>query len=256
MLSITPIPAFNDNYIWLLKNNDKAVVVDPGDAVPVEKALLEMGLTLDAIIITHHHHDHTGGVKSLCDTFDVPVYGPHNSKFKGITVPLKSDDQIQLLGNSFKVKEVPGHTLDHICYFLEDSQAPAIFCGDSLFLAGCGRVFEGSMQQMLNAMEYFKQLPSETKVYCTHEYSLSNLAFARAVEPNNSAVQELIINCQKDRKKDKPTLPSTIKTERLINPFLRYTEPSVKNSAEQFCEQQLISDLAVFSTLRGWKDNF
>lgn len=256
MLTIFAIPAFNDNYIWMLKNDNEAVVVDPGDAAPVKKVLKEMGLTLSAILITHHHHDHTGGVNVLLDDSKVPVYGLKNSKFKGITHPLNNDDRLNILGKSIKIKEVPGHTLDHICYFLDDSSEPAIFCGDSLFLAGCGRVFEGSMQQMLDSMEYFKQLPSQTKVYCSHEYSLSNLAFAQAVEPTNSNIQQTISHCQKIRELEKPTLPSTIETERLINPFLRYDEQCVKQSAEQFSTQTLSSDLAVFTTLRGWKDNF
>ncbi len=256
MLTICAIPAFDDNYIWMLKFNNQAVVVDPGDATPVKAALKEMGVTLNAIIITHHHHDHTGGVKALLEDTKVPVYGPHNSKYKGVTHPLKDNDKIQLLGESFSIKEVPGHTLDHICYFLEDTNTPAIFCGDCLFLAGCGRVFEGSMQQMLDAMEYFKQLPSHTKVYCTHEYSLNNLAFAQAVEPDNSDIQQTIDECKITREKNKPTLPSTIEKERLINPFLRFEETCVKQSAEKFSTTTLTDNLAVFSTLRGWKDNF
>lgn len=256
MLSISPIPAFDDNYIWLLENNNQAVVVDPGDSEPVKQVLSAKGLNLQAIIITHHHADHTGGVNTLCESFDVPVYGPQNSKFKGVTHPLIDGEQITLLSQSFTVKAVPGHTLDHICFFLEDSKNPAIFCGDSLFLAGCGRVFEGTMEQMFAAMEYFNQLPSNTKVYCTHEYSLANLAFASAVEPTNAAIQQEVVNCQAKRANDQPTLPSSIETERLINPFLRYDEPSVKESAEQFSGRTLPNQLEIFSALRGWKDNF
>jgi hydroxyacylglutathione hydrolase len=256
MYQVTPISAFSDNYIWMLSDAEHAVVVDPGDAEPVIKALQDTGKKLAAILITHHHSDHTGGVDQLVKEYGVTVYGPENSKYKGITKPLNDGESIELFNTQFVVKAVPGHTLDHICYFNQQAQSSQIFCGDTLFLAGCGRVFEGSMQQMLTAMNYFKTLPLQTKVYCTHEYSLSNLAFAQAVEPNNLQIQETIYRCKELREKNIPTLPSTMDVELLINPFLRCEEPSVKEGVVGQSEKELNSDLAVFSALRNWKNNF
>ena len=188
MYQVTPIPAFDDNYIWMLHNSKQAVVVDPGDASVVVTALEKQGKTLSAILITHHHSDHTGGVDALVEQYKVPVYGPHNCNYQGITVPLKDADKIIVMGAEFEIKAIPGHTLDHICYFNNHSQQPQIFCGDTLFLAGCGRLFEGSMPQMLAAMEYFKTLPDETQVYCAHEYSLSNLVRLTVVQIDSMTI--------------------------------------------------------------------
>lgn len=256
MLSITPIPAFDDNYIWMLQAQNQVVIVDPGAAAPVQQILDDQKLELAAILITHHHHDHTGGVQALCAERDIPVYGPNNCKFSGISRPLADGDNFQLLGLSFDVKAVPGHTLDHICYFFEQEQQPAIFCGDSLFLAGCGRVFEGSMSQMLAAMNYFKGLPATTKIYCTHEYSMSNLAFASSVEPNNLEIQKHTQKCRALRDNSQPTLPSVIATELLINPFLRFDQSSVKAGITNYNNAAPVTDLETFTELRAWKDNF
>ncbi len=257
MLSVYPISAFDDNYIWTLQGADpeQVAVVDPGDAEPVLQYLKDNNKTLAAILITHHHGDHTGGVKQLQNALNVPVYGPADSPFKGITETLNDGDRIELLGHQFQVKAVPAHTLDHIAY-LQDDQHPQLFCGDTLFLAGCGRLFEGTAEQMLAAMNYFKSLPPETEVYCTHEYSLANLKFAQAVEPQNKAIQQALERCQSSRSAGQPTLPSSIADELTFNPYMRVTEPGVITSAERQAGQSLTTDVAVLATIREWKNRF
>jgi hydroxyacylglutathione hydrolase len=257
MLTVTPIPSFTDNYIWMLRNEkNQAVVVDPGDAQVIINALDQHQLNLAAILITHHHYDHTDGVKELREKYSIPVYGPTDSKFNGISEELNDGDSVEVLGHSFKIKSIPGHTLDHISYLYDDPSSPQIFCGDTLFLAGCGRVFEGTMEQMLSAMQYIKTLDKKTKVYCTHEYSLSNLAFAQTVEPDNIDIKDKIVQCQKLREQNLPTLPNTIENELLINPFLRCDVLSVKQQASVYATLPLDSELEVFSTIRQWKNVF
>lgn len=257
MFNVTPIPAFNDNYIWALTvpNSQAVAVVDPGDADVVNRYLKDNNLQLTAILVTHHHDDHTGGVNQLHLEHAAEVYGPANSPFEGISHKLANDDQIELMGQLLTIHAVPGHTLDHISYYLANT-TPQLFCGDTLFLAGCGRLFEGSPEQMHEAMEYFKSLPDTTEVYCTHEYSLANLAFAAAVEPTNPQITAAIARCTQQRKAGLPTLPSTIATEKQINPFLRYNETTVKQSAEQFAHSPLSSEIAIFASLRQWKNQF
>jgi len=257
MLNVTPICAFSDNYIWMLQNDKKqVVVVDPGDAQAVIQVLNEKKLDLCAILVTHYHNDHTGGVTALADKYSIPVYGPKDCPFPGITHSLGDGDCIEILNHQFNIKGLPGHTLDHISYLYEHPDSPQLFCGDTLFLAGCGRVFEGTMQQMLTAMHYFKTLPANTLVYCTHEYSLSNLAFAQAVEPGNSDIEQSIAQCSILREQNLPTLPSTLATEFLINPFLRCENSAVQRSATEHAQQTLNSELEVFSTIRVWKNSF
>ena len=257
MFNTTPISAFNDNYIWALISEDKqsVAVIDPGDAAPVEHFLQEQGLTLSAILVTHHHGDHTGGIKALMANRDIPVYGPASSPFSGITHKLTQDEKIELFGNTLEVTEVPGHTLDHISYYCA-GETPQVFCGDTLFLAGCGRIFEGSASQMYTAMQYYLSLPDNTEVYCTHEYSLNNLRFAAAVEPNNPAIAQSIRDCQTLRDQDKPTLPTSIGTEKLINPFLRSEHEAVTISATDFAGKPLPTPLDVFTAVRQWKNGF
>lgn len=257
MFNITAIPAFNDNYIWAISvpGRKDIAVVDPGDAAVVKRYLKANQLTLSAILITHHHQDHTGGVKQLAAYYDVTVYGPANSPFDGIQQQLHSGDSIELFDQTLLIQEVPGHTLDHICYFHADT-TPQLLCGDTLFLAGCGRLFEGSAAQMLDAMNYFKTLPDNTEIYCTHEYSLANLAFAAAVEPTNSAIQNSIRQCNNLRQQQTPTLPSTIGTERQINPFMRTTEANVCQAAESFSGSKTNSETEVFAAIREWKNQF
>lgn len=257
MLTATPLPAFTDNYIWMLtkENTTGMVVVDPGDADVVIQAIKTYHQPLAAILLTHHHPDHTGGVKQLSDLYSIPVYGPANSPFKGITHPLTDQMQINILGETLIVKEVPGHTLDHICYF-QSGDTPQLLCGDTLFLAGCGRLFEGTAEQMLNNMNYFKTLPTETNIYCTHEYSLANLDFATAVEPENTDIQRVKEKCRSLRTANKPTLPSTIAQELKINPFMRSEVPEVKAAAQDYTQTDINTELDTFTAIREWKNHF
>ncbi len=261
--TIEAIPAFNDNYIWMISDSTTkaAYAVDPGDATPVLSRLKERNLMLAGILITHHHFDHVGGIDALLAAldYDIPIYGPNNPNIKQITHPLHEGEQISLepLQLTFTVFEVPGHTLDHIAYYTDALQG-VLFCGDTLFSAGCGRLFEGTPQQMLESLNKFKQLPGHTNVYCTHEYTLANLAFAAAVEPNNQAIAETLSACTQKREANEPTLPSTIEKERAINPFLRTDQPTVRQQAQQ--QVSTLSDQAeeheVFAAIRTWKDQF
>ncbi|MDF2180844.1 hydroxyacylglutathione hydrolase [Neptuniibacter sp. CAU 1671] len=257
MFQVSPIPAFQDNYIWLIKSpeSQQVVVVDPGDAAPVEAYLKAHDLTLAAILITHHHPDHTGGVADLTAERTIPVYGPANSPFKGISRALRDGETINLFGHTLEIKATPGHTLDHICYFKPGTQ-PQLFCGDTLFLAGCGRLFEGTAEQMLDAMNYFQSLPEQTEVYCTHEYSLANLKFAAAVEPNNQAISTITAQCQALRSENQPTLPSHLITEQQINPFMRTAQDDVIAAAETFSGKTGLSQIEVLAAIREWKNQF
>jgi len=258
MFTVTPIPAFNDNYIWALTHEDSpglAVVVDPGDAAPVKAWLEQEQLKLASILITHHHNDHTGGACELAELFNAPVYGPEHSPFNGITHTLQQGQQIEVLGLTLSIQAVPGHTRDHISYF-QAEHTPQLFCGDTLFLAGCGRLFEGTARQMLDAMHYFASLPDATLVYCTHEYSLANLGFAAHVEPENTAIRDTRERCHQLRDAGKPTLPSTIALEKSINPFMRTAAPEVAAAAEQFSGNALDSEVEILAALREWKNQF
>lgn len=257
MLHAHPIPAFDDNYIWALRGHtpDQVVVVDPGDAEVVFSYLRNHDAQLAGILITHHHWDHTGGVEALTERFNVPVYGPANSPFSGITELLEDGSEIEVLDNRLQVRAVPGHTLDHIAY-LQPDQRPQLFCGDTLFLAGCGRLFEGTPQQMQAAMDYFASLPDETEVYCTHEYSIANLRFAQAVEPRNAAITTALERCTERRQDERPTLPSTIGAERQFNPYMRTREISVKSAAEQHSGRALSNEIEVLAAVREWKNHF
>ena len=253
--SITPINAFDDNYIWCLAKQQHAIVVDPGDAGPVLAHLLANNLNLTAILITHHHHDHTGGIEALQQTYpDVIIAGPSDSPYAGITQPLHDNDKLTVMDIDFDVMAIPGHTLDHVAYY--DATDGNLFCGDTLFLAGCGRVFEGTMEQMHTALQRLMSLPAQTTAYPTHEYSLANLAFAAAVEPDNQDIKVAIEQCQQQRANERPTLPTSLATEALINPFVRCHQPSVIVAANQRAEAQLTSQTEVFSTIRQWKNNF
>jgi hydroxyacylglutathione hydrolase len=260
-LVITPIPAFQDNYFWLLQRGGRAAVVDPGDAAPVTQALAQRGLALAAILVTHHHYDHIGGLPQLAQEFpDVPVYGPAAEKIRGVTQPLREGDRIEALGTAFTVMEVPGHTLGHIAYVAagpgSESGAGFVLCGDTLFSAGCGRLFEGTAQQLHRSLGRLAALPPETRVYCTHEYTLANLAFAAAVEPGRAELGEEIARVRALRERGQPSLPSTIARERRINPFLRGADPAVAAAAARQAGRPLASELEVFAALRQWKDGF
>jgi hydroxyacylglutathione hydrolase len=255
MLQISPIKAFDDNYIWALRNPDAAtaVAVDPGDETPLLEWLRENGLQLSAVLITHHHYDHVGGIPELSATFPgLRVYGPAGESIKGITDPLQEGDRPVIVGleADFHVFEVPGHTAGHIAYFGEG----ALFCGDTLFAAGCGRVFDGSIVQLAASLRQIAQLPTETKIYCAHEYTLDNLGFARWVEPQSEAVIQRIETEQEKRQKGEPTLPSNLQLELQTNPFLRTDQPSVVAIAERIAGKPLTDQAEVFKVIRQWKD--
>jgi hydroxyacylglutathione hydrolase len=258
MLNVIPIPAFNDNYIWCVSRADgnEAVVVDPGDATPVRKHLAAEGLTLAGIIITHHHFDHTGGIEGLLGGGPVPVWGPHNPGITAVTTRLAEGDEVEILGVGWRVLEVPGHTLDHIAFYSDATEPPTLFCGDTLFAGGCGRVFEGNPGMMLSSLDKLASLPPATRVYCAHEYTMANLAFAEAVEPDNAA---LIARKQRDaarRESDQPTVPSEIALELDTNPFLRCRQTSVATQMASLEGVDASDPVAVFAAVRGWKDRF
>jgi hydroxyacylglutathione hydrolase len=261
--SITPIAAFRDNYVWLISRGDQAVVVDPGDDVPVRRFLLAHHLRLRAILLTHHHADHVGGVLALveaCDPGTVVVYGPAGEAIAGVDRKLKEGDHIELpsIGMAFEVLDVPGHTRGHIAYVSvpRDGEAPWLFCGDTLFASGCGRLFEGTAAQMHASLGKLASLPGETRVYCAHEYTAANLRFARAVEPGNPELIAREHDVLATRSRNQPTLPSTIALERATNPFLRTDVPDVREAADRHAAGAGQSSLAAFTALRQWKDSY
>lgn len=258
MLTVTPIPAFNDNYIWLLQRPDtqRAVVVDPGQSEPVMTYLKKHGLTLEAILITHHHHDHIGGIEKLLAENKVPVYGPNNPAIPHIDTPLTGGDKISILGETFAVLEVPGHTLDHIAYISHNTSKPLLFCGDSLFSCGCGRLFEGSAEQMYASLQKYTLLAEDTVIYPTHEYTLANVDFALAVEPDNQQLYSYQVKCQQLRDTGQPTLPTTLKEQLAINPFLRSDKNSIRDNVSKHFQQSLTRPVDVFRQTRLWKDQF
>lgn len=257
MLKIEPISAFSDNYIWLFwqEGSDQACVVDPGDAQPVIDALDARGLTLSHILVTHHHFDHVGGLAQLCERYAPTVYGPHNPAIDNITQRVGQADRVTVLGAVFEVFEVPGHTLDHIAFY-HAADEPILFCGDTLFAGGCGRVFEGDPAMMLQSLDTLAALPAATRVYCAHEYTLANLAFAQAVEPDNVALQQRIVAAEKTRELGAPTVPSNLALEQATNPFLRCREQALQDSLTQQNRLEGDSPAEIFTTVRGWKDNF
>ncbi len=254
--SPTAIPAFKDNYIWAIRQEDRCVVVDPGDAGPVEQFLEENGLRLTSILVTHHHPDHVGGIPALLKERDIPVYGPARETIPGMTHPLVEGDTIQPVGvdMNLTVMEVPGHTLGHIAF--HDAEQSWLFCGDTLFAGGCGRLFEGTPEQMHDSLQRLASLPAKTLVFCTHEYTLANLTFAAAVTPDDDAVTERLESVRQAREAGRITLPSTLEEEARSNPFLRAHEPALKRACEARETGASATDMQCFATLRRWKDNF
>jgi hydroxyacylglutathione hydrolase len=255
MQKVIAIPALKDNYIWLLmqENSIKAWVVDPGDAAPVIKTLNQYQLSLSGILLTHHHFDHCNGVSELLNYFGkCPVVGSHKNANPYISDAVKENDTVPCVDYAFKVIEIPGHTLDHIAYYGNNH----LFCGDTLFSAGCGRIFEGTPEMMSHSLKKLLQLPDETNVYCGHEYTLGNLVFAKHVEPNNKYIQEKITIVENILREGRPTLPSTLREEKNINPFLRCDVKEIVDAVEKFSGKKLKNTVAVFSFLREWKNNF
>ncbi len=259
-LTITPIPAFTDNYIWALHNaNGQVYVVDPGDASPVTAWLTSNQLTLAGILITHHHADHTGGIDGLLASAQVPVYGPAGGHIKQLDHTLQEGDQVTVLGHAFDIMETPGHTLDHIVYFhpgLPDDadSVPLLFCGDTLFAAGCGRIFEGNPTMMYNSLQRLAALPAETQVFCAHEYTLANLAFAAGADPENSDLAQRQVTERDKRDQQRPTLPSSILLEQRTNPFLRCHSQGLQAAVQQRMSQKIDTGVELFTALRRLKD--
>ena len=254
MINIEPIKAFNDNYIWLATTNEGSIVIDPGEAHKTIKYLKENDLNLDAILITHHHFDHTGGIEDMLKFRNVNVYGPVNN-IPSINKQLRDGDLFSVIGIDFKIIEIPGHTLDHIAFFSENNGNPVLFCGDTLFSSGCGRVFEGTFEQMHKSILKLKSLPANTKIYSGHEYTQSNLKFAMEVEPLNQKLISRYNDVQDLLNKGIPTLPTTLELELEVNPFLRCQAREVQNSVvKQFNTSNHENE--IFKALRQWKDNF
>ncbi|MGQ0619111.1 MAG: hydroxyacylglutathione hydrolase [Panacagrimonas sp.] len=258
---LIPVPAFQDNYLWLLRRGDEAVVVDPGDAAPVEAALAAHRLKLVAVLITHHHPDHIGGLAALLNQRkEIPVHGPRREQatIQALSVLHDDGDSVEVLGRRFEVMDVPGHTLGHIAYYspANGGEPPVLLCGDTLFSGGCGRLFEGTAEQMHCSLSRLAVLPGDTLVCCAHEYTASNLAFALAVEPGNPVLNDYVDRVRTLRAAKVPTLPSTIGLERQINPFLRTSASEVRDSAQRQASEALRSTAEIFGALRKWKDSY
>ena len=257
-LAVTRLPAFEDNYFWLIHGAGsaarKVAVVDPGDAATVLAALESQGLELTVILVTHHHADHIGGVAALAGRFRVPVYGPAGEQIPARTTALAEGDEVDLaaLGLRFRVFDVPGHTAGHIAYYGHG----ALFCGDTLFSGGCGRLFEGTAAQMLRSLDKLAALPPETRVYCAHEYTAANLKFASAVEPENAALREYRGVVTALRARNEPTVPTTIGLETRVNPFLRTRTAAVRQAAAAHAGAPPADDVAAFAVVREWKNGF
>lgn len=255
-MELLALPAFADNYIWMLHDGREALVVDPGQAMPVIRALQAHRLKLTGILVTHHHGDHVGGLAELQDHLHGPVHAPSTEDIPGPHVPVGGGAQVLWNGLRFEVIDVPGHTRGHIAYYCPDvAGEPVLFCGDTLFSGGCGRLFEGTPAQMLQSLSRLGDLPGRTRVCCAHEYTLSNLKFAQAVEPGNAELAQYHARCEALRARQLPTLPSSIAQELKINPFLRCRQPQVVAAAR---EQGATSDDAVdvFAAIRQWKNEF
>lgn len=256
-LRVRPVRAFSDNYIWLIDSPEargRLVAVDPGDAAPVISELQRTGTSLAAILLTHHHSDHIGGVPELLRRWGVPVAAPDDDRIAQRTHPVRDGDRYDLpdLGLSFEILQIPGHTVSHIAFWGHG----ALFCGDTLFSAGCGRMFEGTPLQMNASLTKLRDLPPDTQVYCGHEYTAANLRFALTVDPGNAAALEYRSQVERLRGAGEPTLPSTIGRELRVNPFLRCDDPIVVSAAEARAGQPLEGGAQVFGVLRAWKDQF
>jgi hydroxyacylglutathione hydrolase len=256
-MQLIPLPAFSDNYIWLLNDQQRLLTVDPGESAPILNWMADHPeARLDTILVTHHHADHTGGLAELVRETGAKVYGPALEKMPVEHTPVSEGQSVSWGSLTFHVMDVPGHTLGHVAYWAHHTgQAPLLFCGDTLFSAGCGRLFEGSPAQMLASLDNLSALPANTRVCCAHEYTLSNLAFALAVEPDNTDLQAYAAQCQQLRQQSLPTLPASLSTERAINPFLRIRQQAVRQSIQQH-GGQAHDDVSAFAALRQWKNEF
>jgi hydroxyacylglutathione hydrolase len=256
-MNLLPLPAFSDNYIWLLQHQGLALVVDPGESTPVSHWLKENNHRLDCILVTHHHGDHTGGVSALQREWGAKVYGPASEKLGFDYQAMAQGSELSWQGLNFRTIDVPGHTAGHVAYYAEPAdQTPLLFCGDTLFSAGCGRLFEGTAEQMLQSMDKLAALPSTTRVCCAHEYTMSNLKFANAVEPDNFILKNYISHCEQLRSQNLPTLPAELGNELQINPFLRTRKPSVINAVKKMAPKVTDNEAEIFAQLRIWKNEY
>jgi hydroxyacylglutathione hydrolase len=254
MLSIEPIKAFEDNYIWLLTTNEGSIVIDPGESSKIKSLIDNNEIDLKGILITHHHYDHTNGLNDLSDNGMLDIYGPENNIVK-INKRVKDSDCISIVGLDFEIIEVPGHTLDHIAFYSFNENMPILFCGDTLFSGGCGRIFEGTHKQMYDSLNKLASLPKHTKVYCGHEYTLSNLKFAIEVDTKNKDLLDEYNHVKKLNISKNPSLPSTLDKELKINPFLRCNNMSIRNKINKEFNVSG-DDFEIFTALREWKDNY
>jgi len=254
MLAIHAVPAFKDNYIWMLENGREAVAVDPGDAAPVERFLAERGLRLAAVLATHHHADHVGGLPALAQHWRCPTFGPAREVAAALDRRLAEGERVVVPGVEAELAtlDIPGHTAGHIAL----TGAGMLFCGDTLFACGCGRLFEGTPAQMVHSLGKLAALAPETRVYCGHEYTLANIRFAQAVEPDNAKLDQRRVRDEAKRARGEPTLPSTIGEELQTNPFLRCQEPAVVAAAERRAGRRLAGPVEVFAEIREWKNAF
>ena len=254
MINIEPIEAFSDNYIWLVTTNEGSIVIDPGESSKTIELLKKRDLNLKAILITHHHFDHTGGIDEVKLFSSAKVYGPKND-ISSIDVRVKFGQALSLIGMDFEIIELPGHTMDHIAFYTNNNGNPLLFCGDTLFAGGCGRVFEGTFEQMHESLMKLKSLPANTKVYSGHEYTTANLSFAKEVEPLNKNIISRYNEVLKLRKEGIPTLPTTIEIELKTNPFFRCDVEKIQDSLlKKFNIER--NEQEIFKALREWKDNF
>lgn len=256
MHAVSHIPAFKDNYIWIIRKSESpyCVCVDPGDAKPVLQYLAKENLILSAILITHHHWDHTNGIKLLTEKFSVPVYGPEKEKVIGVTQKVQEGERIYLeaLDLEFTVLDIPGHTLGHVGYYGQE----LLFSGDTLFAAGCGKLLEGTARQLYTSLQKLAALPPQTKIYCGHEYTVNNLRFAEYIEAGNPTIKNRLLAERNKRQSNEPTLPSTLELDLATNPFLRCHEKAIVESASHHARRLLSDPVEIFSTIRLWKDSF
>ena len=254
MLSVEPIKAFTDNYIWLVSTNEGSIVIDPGESKNIQKLIDNKTIDLKGILITHHHYDHTNGLSELVKKNELEVYGPVNN-IDGINHRLTDKDKISIIGIDFDVISIPGHTLDHIGFYSANANNPILFCGDTLFAGGCGKIFEGTYEQMFHALKKITKLPTNTNIYCGHEYTLSNLKFALEADDTNKELIEEFKKVKNKINSNIPSLPTTLDKELKVNPFLRCDNINIQNKIiEKFKVSN--NELEVFTALRKWKDNF
>jgi len=254
MLSVEPIKAYSDNYIWLISTNEGSIVVDPGESSEILNLIDSNKINLKGVLITHHHYDHTNGLVDLTNKIDLAVFGPKNN-INGINNIVSESDKFSLIGIDFEVIEIPGHTLDHLAFYSFNDGNPILFCGDTLFAGGCGRVFEGTFKQMFKSLKKISEYPKETKVFCGHEYTLSNLKFALEVDKDNELLKNEFIDVENLVSSGKPSLPTNLDKEFKLNPFLRCNDANIKNKIIQKFDI-MDDELEIFTALRKWKDNF